>query len=495
MSIERVRNILSQGEGIRIEYKESHRNLPGSIFETISAMLNRDGGDIILGADDDGNITGIDPDKVDTIKTNLVNLSNNPEKLCPPFILFPKAHEIEGNFVIHIQVPPGSQVYKSDEIVFDRSNDGDYRVTEPEQIAGIYNRKRNLYTEGIIYQAIGMSDFNPALFSKIKNLIKSNEANHPWLALSDEQLLQKAGLYRRDFQTGNKGYTLAAVLLLGKDDVIRQILPHYKIDAIVRRMNVDRYDDRLYIQTNLIDAYEELMSFVAKHLPDKFYTEGDQRRSLRTAIFREIVANLIVHREYTNAQPATFIIYKDRIETQNANNPHGEGEISLDNFAPFPKNPLISKFFIQLGRVDELGSGIINVNKYIKAYSGKENPKFIEGDTFKMIIPITKRRTETVSNREIEILEAATKDILGDAVFEGIDKRVKTRLLKIIWHIYSNPRTKAVELQKVFRISEKTIYRDLKRIEDFIEYTGSKKTGGYELTDVMKNKLDEVNTG
>lgn len=121
--------------------------------------------------------------------------------------------------------------------------------------------------------------------------------------------------------------------------VIQQILPHYKIDALVRKENVDRYDDREYIQTNLIDAYEKLMDFVAKHLPDKFFIEGDQRVSLRTKIFREVVANLIVHREYTNASPATFIIYKSCLETENANNPNGEGPILPDNFSPYPKNP------------------------------------------------------------------------------------------------------------------------------------------------------------
>jgi ATP-dependent DNA helicase RecG len=78
----------------------------------------------------------------------------------------------------------------------------------------------------------------------------------------------------------------------------------------------------------------QLMAFVAKHLPGQFYMEGDQRVSLRTKIFREIVANLVVHREYTNAQPCTFVIYKDHVEIANANNPHGEGPIDPRNFAP-----------------------------------------------------------------------------------------------------------------------------------------------------------------
>ena len=231
-------------------------------------------------------------------------------------------------------------------------------MEDPQQIAELYNNKRAHYTEGIIYEKVAFDDFKADLFPVIRNLIKSNKANHPWLALSDEQLLQKAGLWKKDYNSGKEGYTLAAVLLLGKDELIQQILPHYKIDALVRIQNTDRYDDRLYIQTNLIDAYNQLLGFVEKHLPDKFYMEGGQRKSLRTAIFREIVANLLVHREYTNAYPATFIIYNDRVETLNANNPKVKGLLNIATFSPYPKNPLLAKFFIELGWVDQLGSEI-----------------------------------------------------------------------------------------------------------------------------------------
>jgi ATP-dependent DNA helicase RecG len=91
-NIKRVRHLLAQGEGIRIEYKESKTQLPRSLFESICAMLNRDGGNILLGADDNGAITGVDKAKIDNITSNLVNLSNNPEKLDPPFILFPQVY-------------------------------------------------------------------------------------------------------------------------------------------------------------------------------------------------------------------------------------------------------------------------------------------------------------------------------------------------------------------------------------------------------------------
>jgi ATP-dependent DNA helicase RecG len=139
-------------------------------------------------------------------------------------------------------VPASSQLHKTAGVVFDRSNDGDFRVTAAHQIAEIYNRKRSFYTEGIIYPALKFEDFKADLFPKVRNLISSNNPNHPWLALDNKQLLEMAGLWRRDFQSGQEGYTLAAALLLGKDEVIQQILPHYKIDALVRIHNTVRYE-------------------------------------------------------------------------------------------------------------------------------------------------------------------------------------------------------------------------------------------------------------
>ena len=70
--------------------------------------------------------------------------------------------------------------------------------------------------------------------------------------------------------------------------------------------------------------------------------------SLRSIIFRELVANIIAHREYTSAAPATMMIYTDRVEFKNPNVPHYHGRIDPGNFTPFPKNPTICKFMIQL---------------------------------------------------------------------------------------------------------------------------------------------------
>lgn len=129
------------------------------------------------------------------------------------------------------------------------------------------------------------------------------------------------------------------------------------------------------------------MNFVTKHLDDKFYLEGSQRINVRNKIFREICANTLIHREFSSAYPAKFIIEKDTVRTENANKPNGYSAIDALSFSPYPKNPNIARFFREIGLADELGSGAKNVNHYLKIYSGG-SPEFIEGDVFKQVIPI-----------------------------------------------------------------------------------------------------------
>ncbi len=60
-------------------------------------------------------------------------------------------------------------------------------------------------------------------------------------------------------QTGKECLSLAAVLIFGNDVEIQRAVPAYKFDCLLRRQNVDRYDDRLTIRTNLIDAYDQMV--------------------------------------------------------------------------------------------------------------------------------------------------------------------------------------------------------------------------------------------
>ena len=244
------------------------------------------------------------------------------------------------------------------------------------------------FPERKIYPYVSTDDLRLDLLPKLRTMaVNSGGGQHPWTAMTDEELLKSARLYGKDRVTGAEGYNLAAVMLLGRDEVILDVAPAYITDALLRRVDTKRYDDREIIRTNLIESYERLMAFAQKYLPDKFYLEDDQRKSLRTIITREIIANTLIHREYTSSYQAKFIIERSRMYVENANRCAQIGVLTPNNLEPNPKNPIIASFFRNIGYADQLGSGVRNLYHYSKFYSGDE-PELREDDIFRITVPL-----------------------------------------------------------------------------------------------------------
>lgn len=227
--------------------------------------------------------------------------------------------------------------------------------------------------------------------------------------MGDEELLRSAGLILKDDERRREGITLAAILLFGEDMTIMSALPQHKTDAIFRVENIDRYDDRDVIITNLFDTYDRLMEFGRKHLSDPFVLEGINSVSVRDKILREIFSNLLAHRDYSSAYVAKFVIEKQSMYTENASRAHGFGMLELSNFEPFPKNPAISKVFREISLADELGSGMRNTYKYTKLYSGG-TPQFIEGNVFKTWIPLADISVGRVGPGQINLVSDQVSD-------------------------------------------------------------------------------------
>ena len=386
--ISNIRSIIQQGEGISVEFKECKNKINRDLYETVCAFLNRNGGEILLGVKDDGEVVGIEEASIIQIKKDFVTSMNNPEKITPTFYLSIDEIKIEDKTILYIYVPESSQVHRCNGKIFDRNEDGDFDITNhTNDVTNLYDRKKRTFSENDIYPFVKITDLRSDLIAKVRKMAVLQRANHPWRLMDDFELLNSAGLYSFDYVTSKEGFNLAAVLLFGQDRVISSILPYHKTDAILRRENVDRYDDRDDIRTNLLDSYDRIMAFISKHLPDKFYLENDHRINIRDAIFREVATNILIHREYANPFPAKLIIGNSEIMTENSNKPHGHGKINPNKFSPFPKNPIIAKVFKEIGLVDELGSGVRNIYKYCKNYFGSE-PSLIEEDIFKIIIPI-----------------------------------------------------------------------------------------------------------
>ncbi|MBV6512082.1 MAG: hypothetical protein FMNOHCHN_01572 [Ignavibacteriaceae bacterium] len=391
MEISQLQYLINSGEGNRIEFKEANNSVPSSLYETVVSFSNTDGGTILLGVTDNGSITGISSGAEFSLIKNIITSLNSRDCIDPPLFVEPLLVNHPQGRIIILHIPASSQIHNHSGRIFVRHFESDLDITHDQhRLSDIYIRKRNFFTEGIIYPHLSMDDLDDALFEKAFTLIRNNKSDHPWLFRSKEELLREAILWRRDYQSGQEGLTLAAALIFGKNETIQSILPAYKTEGLVRKQNKDHYDDRIIppLRTNLIDTYLELKKFISKHLPEMFFLEGDQRVDLRDRIFREVIGNAVVHREYTSALSTELLITEQEVVITNPNKPHLHGVIDPNGFNPYPKNPNIRKFFTAFGWTDEIGSGIRNTNKYLPQYVKGAHPVFIDDDIFRVILPL-----------------------------------------------------------------------------------------------------------
>ena len=391
-----LRDIIEEGENDRIEFKRCGNQPEKDLFETICAFANTFGGTILLGVEDDGSLTGIDPAQMLPVTRNVLNVVNNSNAFDVPVSMEFEHIEIGDRQIIKIDVPNSPQMHSYKGKVYERRGDADVVVRGSAPLAELCIRKQGIYTEQRIFEHVSLSDLREDLIDESRRLALAKRKDHPWGAMTNAQLGESAGLFGKDYSTGKQGYNLAAVVLLGKDEVIRSLCPAYKTDALVRQHDTDRHDDRLVTTTNLIDAYAQIAAFCRNHLPDRFLLEGDFALSPRDTIVRELVVNCLIHREFTSPFPAKVIIDNEGIRTENASRASFEGPLEPDPFSPLPKTPLIASFFVHIGLAEELGSGTRELFKNSRLYTGRD-PELEEGLIFRAFVP-TIPAIQAVSN-------------------------------------------------------------------------------------------------
>lgn len=143
-----------------------------------------------------------------------------------------------------------------------------------------------------------------------------------------------------------------------------------------------------------------------------------------------------------------------------------EGRLTLADFNPMPKNPIIANFFTQIGYAEELGSGLRNLEKYARPFLGAD-PVLQEGDVFVARIP---RNSETLG-------AAATVATAAKAA------KAATRLA-IMALLKERGSLSAVEAAEGARISPKTAAKYLKALvgEGLAEPDGNVRTRRYYWT-------------
>lgn len=387
METKEFEQVIRAGEGTTVEFKRCSGKAESDTFESICSFANHAGGNIFLGVEDDGLVVGVSEKAALSIQRNISNVINNSDLFKPPATVEFDSFIYKGKRVIRIWVPSDAFVHSFKNVIYERAVDSDVVLKLDSQISNLYLRKQASYTEQTIYPYVTESDLELDLLELVRRQASGRQKGHPWTQMNDAELIRSAGLYAKDYATGKEGYNLAAVLLLGRDDVISSVLPAYKTDCILRIANGDRYDDRLVVRSNLVKAYDLLEGFCKRHLDDRFFIEDGRSVSARDIIIRELLSNTLIHREYSSPYPAKVLITDKEIITENGSKAVFDGPLDLASFNPMPKNPIIARFFNNIGRADELGSGSKNLLKYSRVYSGGV-PLLIEGNVFKSTVPI-----------------------------------------------------------------------------------------------------------
>jgi ATP-dependent DNA helicase RecG len=130
------------------------------------------------------------------------------------------------------------------------------------------------------------------------------------------------------------------------------------------------------------------------------------------------------------------------------------------------------KFFKEIGRADELGSGIKKLFKYCKIYSGSD-PELIEEDIFKTIIPLEVKtaKENSIEEESIEKVSKTREKTRGKT-------REKTRE-KIIKLVKRKPEITINEMANQIGITEKGIEWQIKKLKKAKQLKRIGKKGGY----------------
>ena len=476
-----------EGESSRIEYKTCYDQISYSLYESVCSFLNHNGGFILIGVNDKGKIIGVNPDKIQDLKNNIISTVKNKDLFLPTLYLTPEIVEIDDKVVMALNVPCGQYVYRYNGRYFDRNGEIDLDITDhPELLLSLFERKNPHLFEERFVDGLSMNDIDHQTFQFCRNILSVSKPNHSWLQLSDEEILIHLHLAKRKSISNELRIKYAALILFGKESSIQEFMPRYRFEALFHmctyKQYIDtssfsnRYDDRRSLRCNLITVYNELIKFTERYLPDKFYLPiGSTRRvDLRLNLFREIIANLCVHSDYSSGYACFYHVFKDMVLTKNPSRllPEiPEGALQLEQLSNYTKNPLLVKVFHELSWVEDMGSGTRNILRYAPLYHTDYKVKILNGSHFTFSITYIKMSAENDENVWINPKMSAENDEnvrTNPKMSPEIDENVRTNL-KMSPEIDENVRTNlkmSPEIDENVRINqEMSAENDIKSLE------------------------------
>ena len=505
MDIERIHKALTEGETTRVEFKSCRDKVSASVYDTVCSFSNHSGGLIILGFDDDMNLTGVNKNASVNLKKNIINTLGNKEVFFPKLTIEPEIEEYDGKTIIVIDVPVSQYPVRYKNKYFDRVGDADLDITDNmELVLGLFERKNPHLFEDRLVPGLQMKDLDPATFKFCRNAATTLNPLHAWQDMTDMEILESCRLVKKDENGNIEGFKYAALLLFGTDDAIAEHLPRYKFELLYHKMTYERfnmnlpedsarYDDRKTVRSNIIQAYRQMLDFVVKYLPDKFYLPDNgstARLDLRVQIFREVIGNICAHSDYQPGFGGYVEVFYDRVITKNATRlipTMKEGSLTLDELGPYTKNPLIVKVLNELHFVEDLGSGRRNLKRYAPLYYPDYKIEISNGNQFEFSITYddlsrgkaneTANNTENQSNKETQSQNDTPNEIAVDTARASS----KARINAVYNVIKSNTEISVDDICRVCKISRATAARAIAWLKEnkYIDRTTANQYGSW----------------
>ncbi len=437
--------LIHQGEGYNVEFKESFSK---NISREICAFANANGGKILLGVNDEGQIKGT------TISNNLISqIYDIARNLDPPL----KVEVSRLEDVLIINIPEGTdKPYSLNGKFYIRQGTNSQQLKRNEIRRFFQEEGLVLFDEKPNYDYDLEKDFAEATFEAFLEMSRTT----PILGRYD--ILENLELIRNDYLKN------AGVLLFCSK--VTRFFPSATITCVLFRGR-DKYKilDRKEFEQDLYANYQNVFNYLQSKLNTEYIIKGgprEEKLELPESALREAILNAVAHRDYFSNANIQVYVFSDRVEITNPGGlPPGMSYSDLGKKS-MPRNFLIFGLMQRMGLVEKVGPGILRLNQAMEEYR-LEKP-LIEADENWFTIIFKRAELEKVSFEGRETTQK-TREKTGEKSRE-----------KIIRLIKGTPQITLRELAEETGLSIKGVEWNIKKlkIENILKREGPDK-GGY----------------
>ncbi len=377
-------------ETLTCEFKSDRKCLPDrELIEAVVCMANGEGGEIYLGVEDDGRVTGLHKDHrfLDGMAALIANRTQ------PMLRVSVEQLEVDGLAVARISVPKcGQPVATSDGLLKRRRLQAN---GQPECVPYLphefASRQASFGLLDVSAQAVAgalASDLDPIERARLRQFIERFNGDRALLELDDAQLDAALGLSVRT----PAGYlpSLTGLLLIGNEASLRALVPTHEIAFQILEGEEVRFNE--FSRAPLLRAFEWVETLFKPLNTEREFQSGLFRvpvPRLDQRAFREAIANAITHRDYALRGAVHVRLSGD---TLTISNPGGFVEgVTLNNLLvtePRPRNPALADALKRIGLVERTGRGVDLIYRGLLRY-GRHVPDFSQSDSHSVLLSLS----------------------------------------------------------------------------------------------------------